>query len=178
MDDVLKELRANLCKVGEFDLADQIDDIPSAELLRMLGYTRYLVAIHGSREALHRRARFEITARLWDHAVPYDAGSYLRLRILIRVEQLVRECSGIADIEGELMTLAAARDASFGHFADLHKLSQLVASGDFEELRRSLPSTDVSTKSYVQVLGRAHHYFRMGDMVGIDYTAVIKESEL
>ena len=178
MDDVIKEIRDNLCKIGEFELVDYISNTPSAERSRVLEYTRYLVAIHGSREAVHRKVRSEIISHLWSHAAPQDGGSYLRLRILIRVEQLVRECSDVDDIEDELLTLAAARDASFDGVSDLHKLSQLVVRGDFDELRRNLPSVAVSTKSYVQVLGKAHHYFKAGDMVGIDYAAVMKEPEL
>ena len=178
MDDVIKEIRDNLCKVGEFELVDYINNTPSAERSKVLEYTRYLVAIHGSREAIHRKVRSEIISHLWSYAAPQDDGSYLRLRILIRVEQLVRECSDIADVKVELMTLAAARDASFEHTADLHKLSRLVVLSDFDELRRSLPSTNVSTESYMQVFGRAYHYFRMGDMVGIDYAAVAKAFEL
>ena len=175
---MIKEIRDNLCKVGEFDLADHIDKVQPVDRSKALEYTRYLLALHGSREAAHTKIRNEILSVLWGYVTPYDDGSYLRMRILIRVEQLVRECSDIADVEVELMTLAAARDASFDGVSDLHKLSQLVVQGDFEELRRNLPSVAVSTKSYVQVLGKAHHYFRMGDMVGIDYAAVTKESEL
>lgn len=178
MDDVIKEMRDNLCKVGEFELVDHINNIPSAEWSRALEYTRYLVAIHGSREALHKKVHSDIISCLWGLAVPRDDGSYLRLRILIRVEQLVRECSDIADIKVELMTLAATWDASFEHVSNLHELSQLVVSSDFKELRRSLPSTNVSAKSYMQVFGKASHYFKMGDMVGIDYAEVSRESEL
>lgn len=175
---MIKEIRDNLCKAREFELVDHIDNIPSAERLRALEYTRYLVAIHWSREALHKKISSDIRSYLWGLAVPCDDGSYLRMRILIRVEQLVRECSDITDIKVELMTLAATRDASFDGVSDLHKLSQLVVRGDFEELRRNLPSTNVSTKSYVQVFGKALHYFKMGDMVGIDYAEVLKEGEL
>ena len=76
------------------------------------------------------------------------------------------------------MTLAATWDASFEHVSNLHELSQLVVSSDFKELRRSLPSTNVSAKSYMQVFGKASHYFKMGDMVGIDYAEVSRGSEL
>ena len=175
---MIKEMRDNLCKVGEFDLADRIDKVQPVDRSKALEYTRYLLALHGSREATHAKVRNEILSVLWGYATPYDDGSYLRMRILIRVEQLVRECSDIADVEAELMALAAARDASFDGTSDLHKLSQLVVQGDFEELRRDLPSVAASNGSYVQVLGKAHHYFRMGDMVGIDYAAGTKESEL
>lgn len=178
MSNVIQEMKDNLCKIGEFELVDHINNAPSAEWSKALEYTRYLVAIHGSREALHRKIRSDIVSYLWGLAAPCDDGSYLRLRILIRVEQLVRECSDIADIEVELMTLAATWDASFEHFANLHRLSQLVVSSDFEELRRSLPSTNASTKSYVQVFGRAFHYFKMADMTGIDYAEVLMEDEL
>lgn len=175
---MIKEMRDNLCKVGEFDLADRIDRVQPADRSKALDYTRYLLALHGSREATHAKVRCEILSVLHTYATPHDGGSYLRMRILIRVEQLVRECSDIADVEDALMALAAARDASFDGTSDLHKLSQLVVRGDFEELRRNLPSVVPSTKSYVQVLGKAHHYFRMGDMVGIDYAAVTREDEL
>jgi hypothetical protein len=178
MDDVVKETRDNLCKVGEFDLADQIDNIPPAERIEMLEYTRYLVAIHGSGEILHKKTHSEIISHLWARVVPYDDGSYLRLRILVRVEQLVRECSDIADIEAELMILAAAHGASFGHVFDLHRLSQLVTLGDFDELRRILPSTDVDTQSYVQVMGKAHHHLKMRGTVGIDHAEVLRGVEL
>lgn len=176
MDDVTKEMVANLCKVGEFDLADRIDKVQPVDRSKALEYTRYLLALHGSREATHTKARTEILSVLWGYVTPYDDGSYLRMRILIRIEQLVRECSDVDDIEVELLALAAARDASFDGVSDLHKLSQLVVRGDFEELRRNLPSVAVSTKSYVQVIGKAHHYFRAGDMVGIDYNKVLQES--
>ena len=92
MDDAVKEVKSNLYKVWEFDLADHIDNIPSAEWSRTLEYTRYLAAIHGSREALHKKVYSEVMAHLRDFVVPRDDGSYLRLRILVCVERLVREC--------------------------------------------------------------------------------------
>lgn len=61
--------------------------------------------------------RSESESHLWGQAVPHDYGSYLRLTILIRIEQLARECSDIDDIKGELMALAAARGTSFEHIA-------------------------------------------------------------
>ena len=73
-----------------------------------------------------------------------------------------------------MAVLAAALDASFGHTADLHKISRLATLSDFKELRRSLPFTNVSTKSYAAVFGRAHYYFKVGDMVGIDYAEVLR----
>lgn len=176
MDDVTKEIRANLCKVGEFDLADRIDKVEPVNRSKALEYTRYLLALHGSREATHTKIRTEILSVLWSYVTPHDDGSCLRMRILIRVEQLVRECPDVDDIEVELLTLAAARDASFDGVSDLRKLSQLVVQGDFEELRRNLPSVAVSTKSYVQVLGKAYHYSKAGDMAGIDYDKVLQES--
>lgn len=178
MSDVTQEMKGNLCKIGEPALADQIDNIPSAEWLRVLEYTRYLVAIHGSKEALHRKVHSEIISHLWGHAVSCDDGSYLRLRILVLIERMVRECQDITDIEVELITLAATWEVSFLSVANLHELSQLVALGDFKALRQSLPPTNISTKSYVQVLGKARHYFKTGDMVGVDYAAVVKEVEL
>ena len=177
MSDVIQEMKDNLCKIGESALADQIDNIPSAERPRVLEYTRYLVAIHGSREILHKKVHSEIISYLFGHTVPKDTGSYLRLRILILIERMVRECQDITDIEVELITLAATWEVSFLSVANLHELSQLVALRDFQALRQSLPPTNISTKSYVQVLGKAHHYFKMGDMVGVDYAAVAKEVE-
>ena len=61
---MIKEMRDNLCKVGEFELVDHINNIPSAEWLRALEYTRYLVAIHGSREALHKKVHSDIISCL------------------------------------------------------------------------------------------------------------------
>lgn len=132
MDDIVQEIRDNLCEVGESDLADRIDSAPSAEWPKMLEYTRYLVVTHGLKDTLHREVRSEIISHLWRSVVLGNDRSYLRMRILARVKQLVRECSDITSIEGELMTLAAAWDASFEHVADLHGLPQLVTLSDFD----------------------------------------------
>lgn len=179
MNNQLNEVKRNLCKVGQFDLADALgpESIPAREMAHVLKYTRCLIAINGCRSAFVARIRAEIVAGLWVYAVGRDDGEYLRMRIMIAIERLVRENSDMESIRNELLVLTTAYEASFGRLHDLYKLSQLVHGDDFVGLTRVLSKVYPSTKSYVQVFGRAYQYHNTGNMDGIAYDQVLREVE-
>lgn len=180
MTSSLNEIKRNLCKVGQFDLADALGpkSIPAREMAYVLKYTRGLIAINGHRSAFAARIKAEIVAGLWAYAASQDDGEYLRMRIMIAIERLVREQPDMESIHVELLTLAKAYEASYGRSHDLYELSQLVHRDDFMGLARVLSGLYPSTKSYTQVFGRAHHYRQIGDMNGIAYDQVLREVEL
>ena len=177
MDDSLNEIRRNLCIAGQFDLAGALGpkSIPARDMAQVLEYSRVLIAINSSRSLFGARIRAEILAGLWGYAASRDDGEYLRIRILVAVEQLVRECSDMESIHAELLVLAIAHEVSYGRSHDLHELSRLVYRGDFNGLVRALSGICPSTKSYTQVFGRAYHYHKTGNMDGIDYDQVLRE---
>lgn len=177
MSNQLNEIKRNLCKVGQFDLADALGpkSIPARELAHVLKYTRCLIAINGCRSAFAARIRAEILAGLWVYAADQDNGEYLRMRIMIAIERLVRENPGMESIRNELSVLTTAYEASFGRSHDLYKLSQLVHRADFTGLAKVLYGLRPSTKSYVRVFGRAYHYRNTGNMDGIAYDQVLRE---
>ena len=177
MNNQLNEIKHNLCKVGQFDLTDALgpESIPAREMAHVLKYTRCLIAINDCRSAFAARIRAEIVAGLWAYAADQDYGEYLRMRIMIAIEQLVREHNDIDGIRSELLVLAAAYEVSYGKSHDLYELSQLVHHADFTGLAKALHGFCPSTKSYVQVFGRAHHYHKTGNMDGIVYDQVLQE---
>ena len=93
MASLLNEIKHNLCKVGQFDLADALGpkSIPAREMAHVLKYTRSLIAINGCRSTFAARIKAEIVAGLWTYAASQDDGEYLRMRIMIAIERLVRE---------------------------------------------------------------------------------------
>ena len=97
------------------------------------------------------------------------------MHVLMAIERLVRECNGIDSIRSELLVLAVAQEVSYGKSHDLYELPQLVRRADFTSLAKALNGLCPSTKSYVQVFGRAYHYYRIGDMDGTDYDQVLHE---
>lgn len=169
MTSTINEISKNLCSVGEFDLASRVEGIKPADRDQALMYTRYLVALHGSREAFHLKLRADIVSGLWGYVVTNDDGSYLRARIRICVEQLVRECHNIEEIEPQLLALAAAYDASFESYTDLRTAAKLVVGMDFDGLRKTVGSGKVSMAACTQVIGKARFYAKSGSMVGVDY---------
>jgi hypothetical protein len=174
----LNEIKRNLNKIWQFDLVDALgpESIPAREMAQVLKYTRCLVAINGCRSAFAARIKAEILAGLWGYAAGRDDGEYLRMRIMIAIEQLVREHNDIDGIRGELSVLATAYEVSYGESHDLYELSQLVHRADFTGLARALHGLCPSTKFYVQVFGRAHHYHKTGNMDGIAYDQVLQEA--
>lgn len=178
MADQLREIKHNLCKVGQVDLADALgpESIPAREVARVLKYTRCLVAINSCRSAFSARIKAEILAGLWGYAADQDNGEYLRMRIRMAIERLVREHNDIDGIRGELSVLAAAQEASYAESHDLYELSQLVHHADFTGLAKVLYGLCPSTESYAQVFGRAYHYRKTGDMDGVDYDQVLREA--
>lgn len=178
MDEALAEARHNLRKVGEFDLANALGSksTTAGGTTRAVEYSRYLVAINGSRSASAARIRAEILAVLWGYADHRDDGECLRVHILMAIEMLVREHPDIESIHGELLALATAHEVSLVGGYDSRGLAQLIQRADFEGLKRALHGLCPSTKSYVQVFGRAHHYRNTGDMDGIAYDRVLRET--
>ena len=179
MADRLEEIRRNLRKVHQFDLADALrpENIPTRETASILEATRSLVAINGCRSALSARTRAEIVAWIWGYAAVQDDGEYLRMRIMMAIEQLVREQPSVENLRFELWALAKAYEASWGESHDLQELARSVQCANFVELGRSLLSLHPSTKSYVQVFGRAYRYLQTGDMDSIAYARVLQEVE-
>lgn len=177
MDDSLSEIKHNLYAVGQFDLAGALGpkSIPARDMAQALEYSRVLIATNSSRSSFAARVRAEIVAELWGYAVSRDDGEYLRVRILVAIEQLVRECFDMESIRAELLVLAIAHEVSYGRSHDLHELSRMVYRGDFNGLARALSGLCPSTKSYTQVFGRAYHYHKTGNMDGIDYDQVPRE---
>lgn len=172
MPSSLEEAKHNLCAVGQFDLADALGRT-AAKDPKILEYTRYLIALNGCRSRYAQRTRADIIAALWACVGNYSDDENLRIMILIRVEQLVRECSDIESIHGQLEALAAAYAASFSRSFDLQKLVWLVNRGDFDELRRLLPPPDM--RSAVDIFGRSYHYHRYGNMDGLANDGVPEE---
>lgn len=179
MNNQLNEIKRNLCKVGQFDLADALgpESIPAREMAHVLKYTRCLIAINGCRSAFAARIRAEVLAGLWVYAADQNDGEYLRMRIMIAIERLVRENPDMESIHNEILVLTTAYEASFGRSHDLYKLSQLVHVDDFVGLTRALSKVHPSIKSYVQVFGRAYQYHNTGNMDGIAYDQVLQEVE-
>lgn len=179
MPNQLEEIKRNLCKVQQFDLADALgpESIPARETARFLESTRALIAVNGCRSALSARTRAEIVAWMWGYAASQDDGEYLRMRVMMAIEQLVREQPGVENLRFELWTLTKAYEASWGESHDLHDLARLVQCTNFAELGRSLSGLHPSTKSYVQVFGRAYQYSQTGDMNSIAYARVLQEVE-
>lgn len=177
MDEILDEIQHNLRKAGQFHLADALGpkSIPKSEVFRALEYSRYLVAMNSSRSTFAARARADILAAMWGYADRRDDGECLRVHILVAIEQLVREHPDIESIHGELSALATAYEVSFMESFDLHKLTRLIGRVDFNGLKKALYGLCPSTKSYVQVFGRAYHYHNTGDMNGIAYDRVLRE---
>ena len=178
MDEALAEIQHNLRKVGQFDLASALmpESIPGSEVHRALEYSRYLIAINSSRSVSAARVRAEILAALLGYADRQDDGEFLRIHILIAVEKLVREHPDIESIHEELLALATAYEVSFKKAYDSHGLWRLAQRADFDGLKKALYGLCPSTKSYVQVFGRAYHYHDTGDMNGIAYDRVLQEA--
>lgn len=177
MDETLAEIQCNLHKVGQFDLADalRLKSIPKSEVFRALEYSRYLVAMNSSRSTFAARSRAGILDAMWGYADRRDDGECLRVHILVAIEQLVREHPDIESIHSELLALATAHEVSFMESFDLYKLTQLISRADFDGLKKALYGFCPSTKSYVQVFGRAYYYSNTGDMNGIAYDRVLRE---
>lgn len=180
MMSILEEIKHNLYKVGQFDLADALGlkGISESEVFRALEYSRYLVAINSSQSAFAAKTRAGILVTLWSYAHRQDDGEHLRVRILIAIEKLVREHPDIESIHEELLALATAYEVSFMRSYDLHKLLLLIGRADFDGLSKALYGLCPSTKSYVQVFGRAYYYRDTGDMNGIAYDRVLQEVDL
>ena len=176
MTNTINEIVKNLCEVGELALAHRIRDIKPMDMDQALTCTRYLAALHGSRETLHLKLRADIVSSLWGYVSTDDEGSRLRAVILICIEQLVRGRLNIEEIEPELLVLAAARDASFETYADLRAVAKLVVDMDFNGLKKALVSTSVSTSSYTQVVGKARFYAKSGSMTGVDYDTMYEKT--
>lgn len=177
MNNPLDEIRRNLHKVGQFDLASALEpeDIPARKVSKALEYSRILVAINGSQSAFITEVRVEILARLWGYVTNRDDGERLRVCILIAIERLAREHPDMESIHGELLVLAAAHEVSYGRSYDLHELSRLVRRADFIGLAKVLFGLRPGTKSYAQVFGRAYQYHKTGNMDGIAYDQVLLE---
>ena len=177
MGNQLSEIKNNLRKVGQFDLADTLGpkSIPESEVLHALEYSRYLMAISGSRTIFAAKIRADILAALWGYTDHQDDGERLRVHIMVAIERLVRGHPDIKDIHGELLVLATAYEIASMRSYDLYKLSQLVSRADFDGLKEALYGLCPSTKSYIQVFGRAYYYHDTGDMNGIAYDKVLQE---
>lgn len=177
MTGTLEEIRRNLRTVGQFDLADALDlGSIAAEESRILEYTSYLVALNGYQSHYASKIRAEIIAALWGYADKFSKGEHLRVITLICIEQLVRECSDIESIHGELEILSAAYAASFCQSYDLRELSRLVGLKDFNQLRSLLPPPDANATIYV--FGIAYQYHKYGNMDRPAYNEVLKEAGL
>lgn len=178
MDETLAEIRHNLHKVGQLDLMSALvpESIPGSEVHRALEYSRYLIAINGSRSVSAARIRAEILAVLWGYADRQDDRGLLRVHILVAVEKLVREHPDIESIHEELLALATAYEVSFKEAYDSHELWWLVQRADFDGLKKALYGLCPGTKSYIQVFGRAYYYHDTGDMNGIAYDRVLHET--
>lgn len=179
MADTLTEIRHNLRKVGQFDLAGALGSksIPAEKMAQVVEYSRNLVAMNSSRSTFAARIRAEILATLWGYADRQDNGERLRVHILMAVEKLVREHPDIESIYEELLALATAYEVSFMESFDLHNLTRLVYCASFDGLWKALHGLCPSTKSYIQVFGRAYHYRNTGDMNGIAYDRVLRETD-
>lgn len=174
MTTTLEEVRRNLRTVGQFDLADALDlDSIVTEELRILEYTRYLIALNGYRSHYASKIRAEIIAALWGYADKFSEGEHLRVITLICTEQLVRECSDIESIRDKLEILSSAYAASFCQSYDLRKLGRLVGLKDFDETRRLLPPPD--TNAVIDVFGIAHQYHEYGNMDRLAYNKALEE---
>lgn len=180
MSNQLNEIKRNLCKVGQFDLADALgpQSIPARELAHVLKYTRCLVAINSCRSAFAARIKAEVLAGLWVYAADQNDGEYLRMRIMVAIEQLVREHSDMESIHEELLLLTVAHEVSFRRSHDLYELSQLVHRGDFAGLAKALAGLRPGTESYVRVFGLAYQYHDIGNMDAPAYGRVLREVEL
>lgn len=177
MTGTLEEIKRNLRTVGQLDLADALDlDSIAAEESRILEYTRYLIALNGYQSHYASKIRAEIIAALWGYADKFSEGEHLRVITLICIEQLVRECSDIEGIHGELEILSAAYAASFCQSYDLRKLSRLVGLKDFHGLRLLLPPPD--TNAIIDVFGIAYQYHKYGNMDRLAYDEALKEAGL
>lgn len=178
MDEALAEIRHNLRSAGQLDLAGALvpESISGSEVHRALEYSRYLIAINGSRSVFAARVRAEILAVLWGYADHQDDGESLRVHILIAVEKLVREHPDIESIHEELLVLATAYEVSFIGSYDLHELWRLVQRADFDGLEDALYGLCPGTKSYIQVFGRAYHYHNTGSMNGIAYNQALPDN--
>lgn len=177
MTGTLEEIGRNLRAVGQFDLADALDlDSVAVEGSRILEYTRYLIALNGHQSHYASKIRAEIIAALWGYADKFSEGEHLRVITLICVEQLVRECSDIESIHGELEILSAAYAASFFQSYDLRKLGRLVGLKDFNGLRSLLPPPD--TNAIIDVFGIAYQYHKYGNMDRLAYNEALKEAGL
>ena len=178
MDETLAEIRHNLRSAGQLDLADALvpESISGSEVHRALEYSRYLIAINGSRSVFAARVRAEILAALWGYADHQDGREALRVHILVAIEKLVREHPDIESIHEELLTLAAAYEASFKEAYDSHGLWRLARRADFDGLKKALYGLCPAMKSYVQVFGRAYHYHNTGSMNGIAYDQVLPDN--
>lgn len=177
MNNKLGEIKYNLCKVGQLDLADALGpkSTPVREMAHVIKCPRNLIAINSCRTAFAARIKAELLAGLRVYAADRNNEEYLRMRILMAIKRLVREYNGIDSIRSELLVLATAQEVSYGKSHDLYELSQLVRRADFTGLAKALNGLYPSTKSYVQVFGRAYHYYRIGDMDGIDYDQVLQD---
>lgn len=177
MTSTLEEIERNLRTVGQFDLASALgpENIRARES-EILEYTRYLVALNGCQFRYAVKTRADIIAALWAYTDSYSNEESLRVIILIYVEKLVRECSDIRSILGQLEALSAAYAASFSRSFDLQKLAELVSRRNFEELRSRLPPPDTCAR--VNVIGRAYQYYKYGNMNGVAYNEVLEEVEL
>lgn len=179
MDEVLAEIRRNLRKVGQFDLANALgpESVPTEGMARATEYSRYLVAVNSSRSTFAARIRAEILATLWGYADRQDGWGCLRVHILIAIERLVREHPDVESIHEELLVLATAYEVSLKGTGDHCELSRLVHCANLDGLKKVLHGLCPSTKSYVQVFGRAHHYHDTGNMDGIAYDRVLREAD-
>lgn len=177
MTTTLEEIKRNLRIVGQFDLADALDlDSIVTEELRILEYTRYLIALNGRRSHYVSKIRAEIIAAIWGYADKFSEGEHLRVIILICTEKLVRACSDIESIHDKLEILSAAYAASFCQSYDLRKLSQLVGLEDFDAMRCLLPPPD--TNAVIDVLGLAYQYHEYGNMDRIAYNKALEKVNL
>lgn len=174
MTSALEEVRHNLRTVGQFDLADALESGNiCAKEPEILEYTGYLAALNGYRSRYAMKTKADIIAALWGCNNSYSNEESLRVIILIYVEKLIGECSGIESIRGQLEALAAAYTASFSRSFDSQKLARLVSQRNFGELQSLLPPSD--TCAIVNVIDRAYQYYKYGNMNGVAYDEVLKE---